>query len=428
MPIQSSDRPGAVIVGGAHGSVAVARSLGRNGIPVWFVKGDHPIARYSRYVRKSFSIEGLDPEDAVAFLLDLADRKGLKGAVLFAAGDSEMKLVAQHHAALSAVFRLTIPTWDVVQWAYDKRLTYRRAAMLAIDCPWSYYPRDYEDVAQLECRFPLILKPTVNKSRNAFTAAKAWRVDDRAALLSRYLEAESLVGADAIVLQELISGGGPHQFSYAAVWDRGNPVASLVARRTRQYPIDFGYTSTFVETVEQQEIEDAASRFLRSLGYSGLVEIEFKYDERDGRYKILDVNARAWAWIGLGALAGVDFPHIAWRLATGESVARTQCHTSASWIHAARDIIAGYQEIAAGTLSPANYLRSLHRPFAFAAFAKDDPLPGLIELPLVMSRVLMRRVRSVANSFRSQNSQAALSSPPRSARVRDVVAQRSTSQ
>ena len=99
------------------------------------------------------------------------------------------------------------------------------------------------------------------------------------------------------MIQELIPGDGMAQFSYAAVWDRGKPIASLVAQRRRQYPVEFGFTSTFVETVEQTQIEADAFRFLASLDYSGPVEIEFKYDARDGRYKILDVNARAWAWI-----------------------------------------------------------------------------------------------------------------------------------
>jgi hypothetical protein len=40
--------------------------------------------------------------------------------------------------------------------------------------------------------------------------------------------------------------------------------------------------------------------------------------------------------------------------------------------------------------TPSGYLRSLQRPLTLAAFAKDDPLPGLIELPLVAARVLAR--------------------------------------
>jgi predicted ATP-grasp superfamily ATP-dependent carboligase len=54
--------------------------------------------------------------------------------------------------------------------------------------------------------------------------------------------------------------------------------------------VDFGASSTFVEPVEHETIEMAANRFLASLRFSGLAEVEFNFDARDGRYKSLDVN------------------------------------------------------------------------------------------------------------------------------------------
>jgi D-aspartate ligase len=392
---------GALVVGGAHGSLALVRSLGRRGIPVWFLTNDHPIAKYSRYADRSFTWDGPDDDGAIEFLKNLARDHRLEGWVLIAAGDAELRLLSQHHAELSSIFRVTVPPWDTVRWAHDKRLTYEHAASLGIDFPRSYDVRDRQELAALDCRFPVVLKPTVREAKNAFTSAKAWRVDDRAALLARYQEAAALVGERAIVLQELIPGGGSAQFSYAAVWDRGAPVASLVARRTRQYPIDFGYTSTFVETVEQTEVEEAACRFLSSIHYSGLVEVEFKRDHRDGRYKILDVNARAWTWNALGSIAGVDFAHVLWRLAMGETVAPIRAHADVAWMHGSRDILAAALEMIAGQLSPADYLRSWRKPLVFAAFAKDDLVPGLIDLPLAVVRVLRRYLPSPARQPRA---------------------------
>ena len=383
---------GAIVVGGAHGALALVRSLGRRGIPVWFVTHDHPIATYSRYAERSCAWGGPDDDGAIEFLKTLARDHHLEGWVLIAAGDAELRLMSQHHADLSSVFRVTVPPWETVRWTHDKRLTYERAASLGIDYPGCYNPRDLQELAALDCRFPVVLKPTVREQRNAFTSAKAWRVDDRASLLARYQEAAALVGERAIVLQELIPGGGSAQFSYAAVWHRGAPVASLVARRTRQYPIDFGYTSTYVETVEQKDVEEAACRFLRSIDYSGLVEVEFKRDHRDGRYKILDVNARAWTWNALGSIAGVDFAHVLWRLAMGETIAPIRCHADVAWMHGSRDILAAALEMMAGQLSPADYLRSWRKPLVFAAFAKDDLVPGLIDLPLAVARVLRRHL------------------------------------
>jgi predicted ATP-grasp superfamily ATP-dependent carboligase len=328
-------------------------------------------------------------------LLELANRHGMKGWVLFPAADAEVQLVAQNHAGLSKVFRLVTPAWDVAQWALDKTLTYRRAATLGIDHPKTYQPRDRRDVENLDCRFPLVLKPAVKESRNIFTLAKAWRVDDRAALLSRYDEAAAAVGHDHIVIQELIPGGGSTQFSYAGVWDRGSAVASMVARRTRQYPTDFGRTSTFVEMIQNEEVEAAASKFLASLDYTGIAEIEFKFDARDRRYKILDVNARSWTWNALGALAGVDFPYILWRMAMGEKVGRVRADSDARWMYLSRDILAAISGMLAGMLSPRDYLRSFRRPIAFATFSKDDPLPALVDLPLTAWRMLARHLSSV---------------------------------
>jgi D-aspartate ligase len=146
-------------------------------------------------------------------------------------------------------------------------------------------------------------------------------------------------------------------------------------------------------------VEAAACRFLRSIGYSGIAEVEFKYDARDGRYKILDVNARAWTWIALGHVAGVDFPYLLWRLATGESVAQMRGRAGAAWLHLSRDLMAAGQEILAGTFSPASYLKSFRRLMEFAAFAADDPLPGIVDLPLAFARVLINRLPVMAHEF-----------------------------
>src|SRR5262249_41068710 len=156
---------------------------------------------------------------------------------------------------LSKVFRLTTPPWAVIQFAYDKSLTYRRAEELGIAYPRSYQPRSRREVAELSCSFPIVLKPAYRRCANAFTVSKGWKADNRAELLAHYDCATALVGHDEIVLQEFVPGDGNNQFSYAAIWDRGTPVATLIARRTRQYPIEFGYTSTFVESIENPRVE-----------------------------------------------------------------------------------------------------------------------------------------------------------------------------
>jgi D-aspartate ligase len=391
---------GALILGGAHGSLEIARSIGRRGVPVWLITADSPLAGLSRYVQRNLSWPGPCSDGAAGFLVELGHRHGLNGWVLFAGSDADMRFVAQNHSALGAVFTLTTQPWDKIRFAYDKRRMNARAAELGIAWPLTRYPQSRDDLAEIGIPFPVILKPTIHETRNAFIDAKAWRADDQRMLAARYDEAKALVGAESIMIQEIIPGDGTTQFSYAAVWDRGRPIGSLVARRCRQYPINFGFTSTLVETVERPEVDAAAARFLASLDFSGLVEIEFKYDARDSSYKILDVNARAWTWMALGAAAGVDFPALQYRLAFGERVAPATARIGARWLYFTRDCAASVAEMLAGRLSPIAYLRSLRHPATSAVFAWDDPLPGALDLPLsavrVIARHLERRHRKIA--------------------------------
>ena len=106
------EEAGALVFGGAHGSLSVVRSLGRRGIPVWLLRRDNPIARLSRYASGSIPWEGPAHADAADTLVAIAERYRLKGAVLFPGGDAEAELVSQHHAKLSRAYRVTTPPWS----------------------------------------------------------------------------------------------------------------------------------------------------------------------------------------------------------------------------------------------------------------------------------------------------------------------------
>jgi D-aspartate ligase len=204
---RSEAQSGAIVLGGAHGSLEIARSLGRRGIRVWLITDDNPLAKLSRYVERSLTWAGPRDPGALSLLVDLCHRHDLRGWVLFAGSDEDLYFVAQNHAALGSLFTLITPAWDTVRFAYDKRQMNMRAAELGIAHPRTRYPHAHDDPTGTALSFPVILKPTVREGRNAFVDAKAWRVDRASDLAGRYAAAKALVGADAIMIQELIPGG-----------------------------------------------------------------------------------------------------------------------------------------------------------------------------------------------------------------------------
>lgn len=390
-PSRTSQDAGALVIGGDYRGLGIVRSLGRHGIPVWVMTDEHLIAATSRYCRRRIARPRADETQQVAFMLDLADRNHLDGWTIFPTADDTAGLVSRHHEQLSSRFRLTTPPWKTMQWANDKRLTYSLAAKLGLSHPWTYCPRDRNDAAAVDCAFPIILKPAIRESTNSFTYDKAWRVDSREELLARYDEACGMIDPELIIMQELIPGGGDCQFSFAAVCSDGIPVASVTARRTRQYPTDFGRSSSYVESVELPEVEKASQLLLAALSLDGLVEVEFKRDPRDGSYRLLDVNPRVWGWHTLGRRAGADFPYLEWQLVHGEPVARARGRPGVKWIRGVTDLPVAVQEIRQGRLSLWDYLRSLRGPVEYAVLAADDPVPGLLEVPLVSYIAWKRR-------------------------------------
>jgi D-aspartate ligase len=388
---------GALVMGADYRALGVARSLGRRGIPVWVInQGGHLVAAASRYVRRRLPWPAADDRARVEYLLALCATHNLDGWMLVPTDDYTVGLVSKSHASLASKYHLTVPAWEKLQWACDKRLLHQLANRLHVHQPWTLCASNREELAELDCPFPVILKPAVRLQPSSLAIPKAWLVEDRKSLLTRYDEASAVLSPENLIIQEIVPGGGETQFSYAALCKDGRSLAYLVARRTRQFPRDFGQLSTYVETVDAPEVIEPAERLLSEVGFTGLAEVEFKKDPRNGQLKVLDINPRVWGWHSLSRRAGVDFPYLLWLLARGEPVPRVRGRAGERWVHWTADLRMAIEEVAAGRLSLRGYLRSLRGPLESAIFSWEDPIPGILDLPLFAYAAGKRALQSIS--------------------------------
>lgn len=365
-----------VIINDRYIGVGIVRSLGRQGIPVWTLHEHAGTLLLSRYVKKSLYWPCSDGEGRIRHLEDLAVRCPLREWVLFGTSDQDVQFIGKSHGRLAKHYRLSSSKWMDIGWAYDKKLTYQLAKELQIDHPWTVSPSSRSELETLACAYPLILKPSVKESHNPLTHDRAWRVNNRSELLDRYDEACRVNNPGSILLQEWIPGGEGERVALGAVCDRGRLLGSIVVRQLRQFPIDFGRSSTFVQTVDCPEVESEAHRLISSTNYSGCLEVEFKRDARTGRFKLLDVNPRLWGWHSIGVAAGVDFPYLQWKHLVGKPVVPCVGSTGVRWIRMSPDLRGMLDRIQTGVFSLPEYLNSLKPPLVFAMFAMDDPVPA----------------------------------------------------
>ena len=387
-------QPGAIVLGGNFVGLGIVRSLGSRGIPVWVIDSDcsKSIAQFSRYTKRFIECKS----NLVELLLREGREHELTGWVLFPVSDEYVELMSANREILSSVYQVTTPPAEVTRYALDKRLTYQTAREIGVDAPWTANGQSLAELEEQDIPYPVILKPAINHHFFPQTNLKALAVADASDLHQRYAQMSKYIPADEILVQEHIPGGGENQFSFCAVCQDGHAYASLVAQRRRQYPIEFGNASTFVQTISQPVVEAAGRRFLERIGLDGVAEVEFKFDPRDGRYKILDVNPRIWGWHTLGKAAGIDFSYLLWRQKVGLPVAPIEAHRPASWIREITDVVAIAKSANRGSEVQRLLKAIVSLKFTLATFSILDPIPFLAEFALWISSGLSRHKKAKA--------------------------------
>jgi len=370
-----------VIIGGGFHSLGAARNLARHRVPVCVLNDGPCVTQFSRYVKCFIKCPPLDDEAAfVDFLVQIAADKGLDGWVLFPSTDDSVRILAQHWQRVSEHYLISVPSWETIRFLYDKRLTHRLASERGVPVPTTFNPKNLDELLLLDLDYPLVIKPTVSKHFMAATKKKAYRADNRDELISLYQKTAEIMDPSEILIQELIPGRAENLYSYVGFFENGIPVAGLSARRRRQHPMEFGRASTYVETVNLPELEKLATQLLSGIAYTGLAEVEFMYDVKDGRFEFLEVNPRIWGWHTIAIRAGLDLPYLAYAHAAGKAAPVGSARENVKWVRLVTDVPTAASEILSGRLTVGQYLKSMSGDIEDAVLSIRDPLPFLADL------------------------------------------------
>jgi D-aspartate ligase len=385
--MSKNEKIGALVIGGDHPGLAIARSLGPRGIPVYILEDQQSVSVVSRYVTRLVRVPDIrDEQKTVDSVLEVGRKYGLKGWVLFPTRDETVAAFSQHRDRLAEFFRVTTPPWETIRWAWDKNNTWKKAEELGIPSPRTWNVKSAEELPSLYQYLPLAVKPAVKEKFFYATGAKAWRADTPEELQALFQRASRAIAVSDIMLQEIIPGDGHRQLSYCAFFKDGQAHSKLLARRLRQHPREFGRAATYVETMDLPEIEELSERFLRAINFNGIVEVEYKQDPRDGKDKLLDINARAWGFHGLGHAVGVDFPYMLYAdQFPGElkQLDPQRAKPGLGWLRMVTDVPVALSDMLHGHLSIGDYFRSLRNTRTESVFSAKDPLPSLAELVLL---------------------------------------------
>ena len=289
-----NSRPGVIVIGGHVQGLGITRIYGKNNIPVVLLdETSANLTRHSKYCKEFIKYS---QDKLLDKLLSLIEEKKYENWLLMPTNDKHVGILGDNKDQLSKYFKVSTADKRALAYFFNKRNTYNLAADLNIPIPHTWSPDTWEDIIKLDLVYPCIIKPAVMHTFYSQTKKKVFVCNNMAELEENYNRALTLIPNDEIIIQDIVPGNSEHQYSVCFMFDGEKPLVTLSARRARQHPPDFGNATTYAETVNIPELVIFAEKILKRINFTGVCEVEFKYDIRDNTYKFLEVNPRTWKW------------------------------------------------------------------------------------------------------------------------------------
>jgi predicted ATP-grasp superfamily ATP-dependent carboligase len=415
MRIDDISIPVVILRAHGHGALGILRSLGRLGVAAYVVDPDPMAPAFiSRYCQRKFvyDIENGSAQRSVQYLLDVARKLGQR-SILIPTSDVTALFVADNAQALKEWFLFPDQSAELSHALASKKQMYYLAKRLAIPTPECVFPRSRRDASDFLQRatFPVMLKGINTELQRKLSAKGMFIVHTPSELLEAY-DAWEDPQKPNLMIQEFIPGGDDTVWMFNGYFnERSECLVSFTGKKIRQCPVYRGVTSLGI-CLKNETVERTTKAFMRSIGYQGNLDIGYRFDARDGLYKVLDVNPRIGSTFRLFvAENGLDVAHALYLHLTGQPVPSAIPQEGRKWVVEDLDSVSSFRYWRDGKLTFKEWLSSFRGVQETAYWALDDLLP-LISMFLVRLAELVRRIYRKLSGRAARVAALALKQPP----------------
>jgi predicted ATP-grasp superfamily ATP-dependent carboligase/ribosomal protein S18 acetylase RimI-like enzyme len=375
-----------VTYGWCRTTYAVVLSLGRRGIDVHVSDASSvAMSRYSRYCRSYAKVPDffVEPDSYFEATCE-AIRK--TGARVLLPCHEDVGIFCRRKKELPEGVLTSLPDWDSYCVAEDKFAVLDVAAQAGCPTPLTTKVESWTHLEDLSgsMGWPVALKTHIGNS------AKGVRIaHNREELLAKFkdlVETFQLPRERWPFLQEFLPGDAA---GVCMLYQNGRCVTSFAERYLRcKEPGKFG-TSTLREPFENQQLVSRAISVMDKLKWNGVAHIDFVAD-KNGDFRLIEVNPRLWGALALSMFSGVDFPYLWYLTATGEPIDKLVVSKyppiKCRWI--VGDCLAFMELTKRGMLAEAMQILLPRRRCYHDDFVLSDPLPFPFELTDYVAKFL----------------------------------------
>lgn len=366
-----SHAPGRVLVtdGEMKHALGIARALDARGHEVHLVaRSRRAPAVHSRSVHRSHLLP--DPSDP-RYPVELMEcALGLVPVSVVAVGDGAVRAADSLRVRWPSDARIALPPPASLAVANDKARTGELARSLGVATPRE---RTAESLEDAHAAFHEAGGRAVFKSRFEAGRKILRYVRSEGDVASAFEHVRVLSGAGPLV-QEYVAGEG---WAYFALYWHGQRVRRFMNRRVREWPPSGGTSAAAESVLDAPELERLGEALLDALEWHGVAMVECKRTP-EGRFVLMEINAKFWGSHDLALAAGVDFPGDLVALLEGRAIEEPQPPWRAlrcSW-PLGGDL---WHAVARPSALPRVLLDALS-PRVAHTFRADDPVPLIYEI------------------------------------------------
>ena len=291
-----------VILGSDDNAYGMARAFHEQyGIKSIVVTKGHILpTMHSKIVEKKIYEQLDEPEFFIKSMLDLYEelKERADKLLVIASNENYAELAIRHREILEPHYILPFISEALMDAVVYKEKFYDMCEEYGLDYPDTLiFRKGMDPEMDLPFDFPVVVK--ASDSMTFFNAQfegkkKAYVLHDKESFVEAINQIYSSTYEDSLIVQDYIPGNDTVMRVLNAYVDQHGKVRMMCLGRVvlEDYtPILIGnYVGIIGE--ENEEIYAKYKKFLEKIGFRGYANIDLKYDRRDGKYKVFELNIR----------------------------------------------------------------------------------------------------------------------------------------
>ena len=234
---------------------------------------------------------------------DYAKKNKFKKVMLVSTNETYTEFISKNRDKLEENLVYNLPDEKIIKTLTNKENFYKTYEKSSLCFPKTIYFDIKDDINKINIEYPLVIKPAnvVEYNHISFEGKnKIYKINNFNELEDTINRIKNSKYNDRLIIQEFIPGDDSYLYDSVVYLDKNSKCRVIsfaqigLQERTKTMvgnaAVLINGFSTFDGNKDKQ-IKDIV-KFMESIKYKGFAEIDMKYDPRDNKFKVLEINAR----------------------------------------------------------------------------------------------------------------------------------------